>query len=99
MARKCLFLVQWEASRFVDVIEAVVLYIEGTQSWVVMMGDDSQGLADAAGSGSTLRGTTLRGGGMFVDSNGPVTPAGSKTLSVHGGATDRWSVVIASFKP
>ena len=29
MARKCLFLVQWEASRFVDVIGTVVLYIEG----------------------------------------------------------------------
>jgi hypothetical protein len=31
MARKCLFLVQWEASRFGDVIEAVVLYMEGAQ--------------------------------------------------------------------
>jgi len=28
MARKCLFFVQWEASRFVDVIGAVVLYIK-----------------------------------------------------------------------
>ena len=28
MARKCLFLVQWEASRFGDVIEAGVLYME-----------------------------------------------------------------------
>jgi hypothetical protein len=31
MARKCLFVVQWEASRFVDVIGAVVLYIEVAQ--------------------------------------------------------------------
>jgi hypothetical protein len=31
MARKCLFVVQWEVSRFVDVIGAVITYIEGAQ--------------------------------------------------------------------
>jgi hypothetical protein len=69
-------------------------------SWVVMMAINGNGRAVGAGTDSTLRGTTLFGGGVFLDSNGPVTPAASRTLIANGTySSDYWATVIASFKP
>jgi hypothetical protein len=52
------------------------------------------------GSGTTQRGTDLGGVGMLVDSNGPISPDGSKTLNVVGTySADVWSTVTSSFKP
>jgi hypothetical protein len=67
---------------------------------VVMMAINGNGRAVGAGTNTTLRGTTLYGGGMLLDSNGRVTPAGSKTLIANGMySADYWATVIASFKP
>ena len=65
-----------------------------------MMAINGNGRAVGAGTNTTLRGTTLYGGGMLLDSNGRVTPAGSKTLIANGTySADYWATVIASFKP
>jgi len=65
-----------------------------------MMANNGNGRMTGVGSGTTQRGTGLGGVGMLVDSNGPVSPAGSKTLNVVGTySADVWSTVIASFKP
>jgi hypothetical protein len=62
--------------------------------------NNGNGRMTGVGSGTTQCGTGLGGVGMLVDSNGPVSPAGSKTLNVVGTySADVWSTVIASFKP
>jgi len=53
-------------------------------SWVVMMANNGNGRMTGVDSGTTQRGTDLGSVGMLVDSNGPVSPAGSKTLNVVG---------------
>lgn len=68
-------------------------------SWVVAMVVNSAGLASGAGTDTTLRGTTLDGGSMLLDSNGPVSPAGSRTLVGTSSGNAYWAGVIASFKP
>ena len=69
-------------------------------SWAIMMATNGDGRATGVGSGTTLRGEIAGAGGLLVDSNGPVSPAGSKTLNVVGTqSNDHWSVVMASFKP
>jgi hypothetical protein len=51
-------------------------------SWVVMMATDASGRATGAGSNTTLRGSILGGGaGLFVDSNGAVSPAGVSNVA------------------
>jgi hypothetical protein len=67
-------------------------------SWAIMIAANGNGRAVGAGTGTTLRGTTLGGGGMLLDSNGPVTPTGSKTLIANGTySSDYWATVIVSF--
>ena len=69
-------------------------------SWVVMGALDDHGSTTGVGSGTTQRAIDGENAEELVDSNGPVSPAGSKTLNVTGeGASSQWAAVIASFKP
>lgn len=66
-----------------------------------MMVTNANGRAVGAGTDTTLRGTNLYGVGMLLDSNGPVSPAGSRTLIATGQSPGNyaWASVIASFRP
>jgi hypothetical protein len=50
-----------------------------------------------AGSGTTLRGTSTTSN--ILDSNGAVTPAGSKTINANSSISGGMAAVIASFAP
>ena len=69
-------------------------------SWVVMGARDcGGGTVSGVGAGTTQRAVDGENAEELVDSGGPVSPAGSKTLNVTGTGTDRWASVIAAFKP
>lgn len=71
-------------------------------SWVVgMVGDNGAGVLSAS-TGATQRARIAGGNGnsnMLVDTNGVVTPAGSKSMTITDGATANIGFCVASFAP
>jgi hypothetical protein len=69
-----------------------------SNDWTAMISAAASGNLTSA-AGSTQRGTTF-GGGMFEDSNGPITPAGSTSLGLSGDVTNNYfGSVMAAFRP
>ena len=67
--------------------------------WTVMITAQT-GASPAPATGSTQRGTDLGSGGLFVDSNGPITPAGSTSLGLHAQSINNYfGSVMAAFRP
>lgn len=65
--------------------------------WTVMFTKNDSGTATAS-TGSTLRTSNASGLSMW-DSNGVISPAGARSMSVQRNATSDWASVIASFSP
>jgi len=68
-------------------------------SWVVAIAYNDAGGA-AAGTGTALRASNCGAGPAFIDSNGAVTPAGSRALEItHNASTVNRAMVLASIAP
>ncbi len=66
--------------------------------WTVLAAVSARALT--AGSGSTARQTNSSNNMVFFDSNGAVTPAGSKNMTVNvGSGGNEYAYIMASFAP
>lgn len=63
-------------------------------AWVVMMGQQNGALS--AGAATTIRQSII---GYIADSNGPVSPAGSRTLTITGGTSGPQTYGLISLVP
>lgn len=64
--------------------------------WLVMSAKNLPGTI-AASTGSTIRQST--NGNVLIDSNGALSPAGSKSMSIQTTLTSNFATVMASFSP
>jgi hypothetical protein len=79
---------------------SVSLTTGADNSWVVMGAANGNTIVTGVGSDTTQRAIDAQTAEELVDSNGPISPAGSRTLNVTGqGSGDHWAAVMASFKP
>ncbi len=70
--------------------------------WAIYNNRAGSGLTLTASAGSTVRQqpeTIYFGGGIIVDSGGPITPAGEKTLGVTSGSQFFSGAAMLTFKP
>lgn len=83
------------SSQAANINEAVSINTITDNAWVVLF---AFAHSVTAGAGTTRRGQST--GDAILDSNGPISPAGSTTLNaVDDEGTDPWANIIVSLKP